>query len=299
MKLKDKIRYKIWRNLDRFNVSGPLLFWKKRLEKKLEKKVLVARGVFQKAYSFFESTSEIETLAFGSSHGYYGYIAAEKEFNLCETSQDLYYSYALYEKYAGKLKNLKTIILFYSVFSPSMELQKTSESFRCVYYTAFYDIPYKLPDLAKKTGLVKDEKITSQIGKDFLRKPISKNRGNFSFDTYEAVILSAEQRAASHLKHNKRNNTQTEFVTKMGDLAKQNNHKLFVVIPPMRSDYRELLPPTEELFNALISQISDKDISLINMYDSPDFSSDDFSDTDHLNQKGAEKLTAKIKEKSQ
>ena len=45
----------------------------------------------------------VVTLILGNSHGEYAYVPRRGEYNLCLPSQDLYYSYALYEKYGARL----------------------------------------------------------------------------------------------------------------------------------------------------------------------------------------------------
>ena len=80
------------------------------------------------------------TLVLGSSHGQYSFIPQKGEYNLCLPSQNLYYSCSLYKKYCSRLKNLKNIVLFHSVFSRSLELVKTNEDFRCYHYKKLFDI---------------------------------------------------------------------------------------------------------------------------------------------------------------
>ena len=90
-----------------------------------------------------QNLSAIDTLVLGSSHGQYSYVPQENEYNLCLPSQDLYYSYSLYKKYSRRLKNLQTVVLFYSVFSQGFELIKSRENFRCYGYEQIFGIkPY-------------------------------------------------------------------------------------------------------------------------------------------------------------
>ena len=62
----------------------------------------------------------IEFLFLGSSNGELGVntnmFEDNKAFNLCISSQDLYYSCELYKKYVKELKNLKNIFVTFSVF---------------------------------------------------------------------------------------------------------------------------------------------------------------------------------------
>ncbi len=97
--------------------------------------------IYKKHLSLENNINKIQTLVLGSSHGHYAFLPKEEtEFNLSIRSQDLYYSYKLYQKYASKLSNLKNIILFYSVFSPGFEIEKTSNRFLCIPYIFIYNI---------------------------------------------------------------------------------------------------------------------------------------------------------------
>ena len=94
-----------------------------------------------------------------------------------------------------------------------------------------------------------------------------------------------------HLKNNQRNNNQTQYVKKIYDLAIKNNSKLLVVISPATKAYKDSLPSSDVLFKDLIDLIQKHNINFLNMYDTSIFDNNDFEDWDHLNIKGAEKLT--------
>lgn len=100
----------------------------------------------EKFFQWKTNKDKIETLILGSSHGLYGYRAEGSEFNLCDVSQDLYYSYHLYAL-SCDFPQLKNVVLFYSVFSPGHVLEKTAENVKCLFYKELYHIPYPfLPD---------------------------------------------------------------------------------------------------------------------------------------------------------
>ena len=95
---------------------------------------------YLKFKSLENKLSGIKNLILGSSHGVYGFLPNNNEFNLCFPSQDLYYALKLYEKYRFKCHNLRTIYLFYSVFSPGFELAESNEKWRCTWYQMFFNI---------------------------------------------------------------------------------------------------------------------------------------------------------------
>ena len=75
----------------------------------------------------------LEVLAMGSSHGYYGILAdclGRPAFNLAAVSQSHYYDRALLEKYLGQLPRLKLVILPISYFSLGYQLDDGIEKWR-------------------------------------------------------------------------------------------------------------------------------------------------------------------------
>ena len=247
---------------------------------------------FRKKYeALAQKRDSVETLALGSSHGYHGFLPDEKSFNLCGTSQDLYLSCELYKRYAD-LPKLKHVILFYSVFSPGFETERTSEMEYCLYYKYFWGIPlrYNTDDYFKYKWRM--------LGRYLRKHPmdaIGDYRGENEYKFFMSPTMSVEERVASHLKNNRRGNSQTEYVREMAELAEYREHKLVVVIPPFRSDFAALLPPFDEMFAELLAlQAGKPSIQILSFMGDKDFDDSDFGDTDHLNRQGAEKLTAKL-----
>jgi hypothetical protein len=95
------------------------------------------------------------------------------------------------------------------------------------------------------------------------------------------------------LRENRREPNQLEWLQKLSQSIKQDNRKLIIVLSPCRSDYRDMLPAKEELFHKLYN-LGLNDVEFLNFYDSDLFTDEDMGDTDHLNEKGAKKLTSEI-----
>ena len=87
-------------------------------------------------YEMTQYEKFLKTFVIGSSHAMF-YQAEEKELNLATASQDLYYSYCLYEKYGQSAEN---IILTYSVFSKGLCLIKTKEMELCILLKEIFGI---------------------------------------------------------------------------------------------------------------------------------------------------------------
>lgn len=250
-----------------------------------------ADAVRKKARSVKLVMGRIQTLALGSSHGEAGFVPDESSFNLCGASQDLYTSASMYRQCAG-FPNLKTVILFYSVFSSGCELEKTGERERCVYYKHLWGVPYRYYDEASWAN--KEESFLQwDRSREF--KPDIGYRGLCDYSTFPMMSTSVEERVASHLKNNRRNNGQVAYVESMIDLADKSGHRFVVVIPPCRNDYTRLCPPYKELFAELLAVLErHSNVSLLSFWGDQSFADSDFGDTDHLNLVGARKRTSKI-----
>ena len=234
----------------------------------------------------------VETLVLGSSHGDFDFHAAGNEFNFCISSQDLYTSYEIYKKYAD-LKNLKTVILFYSVFSPGFDQEMTNDREAPVIYKTLLDIPYRHPE---RNNYEKTEKAFLKYARsDKYYYDHMDARGNFDHSSFISsdIASDVEKRVIGHLKNNARENRQTKYVAEMRKLAEERGHTFAVVIPPARSDYMQRMPPRETVFKDLFAL---KDVRVLDYFGSPDFSDDDFGDMDHLNLQGALKLSGFIRD---
>ncbi len=206
-----------------------------------------------KRMHFMKAAGSLRTLALGSSHGLYGFHAGAGEFNFCEVSQDLYYSFRLYEKYARTARRLEKVILFFSVFSAGFELEKTEEKERCVFYRTVYGLPYKNRKfMPREERRGKEEQVRS-----FLKNiPLSGDpAGNCRYDFFFAPGTDVRARAAAHLKNSRRENDQMLYFKKLCSLARKKGHALCIVIPPARADYKGFLPPSGIIFNKLFNDL--------------------------------------------
>ena len=247
---------------------------------------------FRKFFCLQLRENTVETLVLGSSHGFYGYTAddARHEVNICTSSQDLYCSYELYKRYAHA-PCLKNIVLFYSVFSPGLITEVTSDAVFIDLLHFFFDVPYRFTFEREKEELFRNLAFVAAEEKEKYKD--FNYTGNCSYDFFMPMETSVESRVQSHLKNNGRNNNQTEYVRKLVKAVGQNNQKLLIVVPPCRSDYFKLLPSFEELFPDLLS-LKD-DVRIVSFLNDGDFSDADFGDMDHLNKNGAGILTEKIR----
>ena len=108
--------------------------------------------------------------------------------------------------------------------------------------------------------------------------------------------LPAKEVVEKHMKANQRHNNQIQYFKDILGLAKRHKHNVFVVLPPLRQDYRQYLPSKEIVFKELLDVLKEnKNVKLLDFMDLKNLNDDDFSDPDHLNSQGAAKLTREIK----
>lgn len=235
--------------------------------------------------------AKISAIALRGSVADYGFYANCKDglYNLGLTSSDLYTSYQLYKKLSPDLTDLEYVYLFLGAMSPGFSLIKTKEKYRAVAYKYFFDVDYQENE---EIDPKLENKILKKCNKIKVKNTDADYRG-YEKKKYYGAHLKAEERVATHIRENQREPDQMEWIERLAELAKDNGHRLVLVLAPFRSDYRALLPETEELFEKFYALEADV-WKIINFYDSPLFDDSDLGDTDHLNEKGAIKMTNEL-----
>ncbi len=250
--------------------------------------------VFNHQYLAFRRSMRegLTTLILGSSHGHYGFLPGKGEFNLAHTSQDLYYSCQLYSKFQD-LANLRTIYLFFSVFSAGYVLERSSDREYALFYKYFYGIPFRCHighgyPLARKNIADALPGCDSRILKTY--------RGAASHLKFYCAHMDAKRRAEEHWRLGQRKYSLLNYVRKMTEIATRRGHWLYVVVPPARHDYVMHLPSSERILQPLSELAAGNPVArLLNFLNDSDFIDSDFGDMDHLNLQGARRLTEKIR----
>lgn len=248
--------------------------------------------------------NDLDTIVLGSSHGDYSFNPKyfPSSFNLCCTSQDLHHSFLLYRYVVTNYPNIKSVVLYYSIFSPSWNmLRSESEKYISVSLNELFSLGIEYYDEELKSEY---NKIRGRLSKLIVD---SNGYRGFTFDegkTYFSDSYGADVRANEHLQFNKLKE-ENLFLIKILLFAKHLKHKLYVVVPPVRSDYKKALGGNfNSLFSSLIEIIYDFNhdykIELINEFDSNLFHDSYFGDYDHLlpSGSGAEILTKIIYERT-
>ena len=246
-----------------------------------------------------KSKDSIKTLAIGSSHGDFGFDPkyCPDSFNLCCRSQDLKHTYYLYEKVSAICPSLKNVVVFYSVFSSGSVMEMSpSEKEICVALNVLFKLDIEYED----AGL----KVLCHHGKDIWGDNFSCELEGFNgfLPKFGKGVISeaygATNRANDHLKFNARSDANI-YLIRILLLAKRLGHKTFIVIPPVRSDYRAATGgDSTHLFKSLFEILDlNYDAELINCFDSNEFDDSQFADFDHLlpTGKGTKTLSTHIK----
>lgn len=248
---------------------------------------------FDKKRAIEKHASEIEILSLGSSHGQAAFNTSiiPNSFNLSIASQDMYQSFMLCKKYIDTLPNLKTVVLFFSVFSSGAEMQKTINAPLCQYYKNVFDIDFKYPWKEKYYGELIDymKKNSPNISEDYMG-------WSPCVGVFNEVI--AKRDVEAHVKHALRKNQQELYVREIYNLCHSRNVKLLVVIPPHSPNYHQYLAEIcskfsvseKELFSPLYS-IAEKDIQVLDHFSDVNFTNDDFWDWEHLAPNGSVKFS--------
>jgi hypothetical protein len=234
-----------------------------------------------------EDVGELQTLALGSSHGDHGFDPqfCDGSFNLCSRSQDLQHAYALYETISKLAPNLKNIVVFYSVFSAGFFIKNTrSEKVLSPALDGLFSLGLKYEE-NRFTAL------SEQIRDAFTVFAIQLEGRHGFLPKWVQIVTpesyGAARRANDHLKW--KNSDANLYLIKIIRLAEHLKHNLCIVIPPVRSDYREAVGSrSAKLFQDLLDICGEFQLcSMLNCYDGDGFADEHFGDFDHLLPEGA------------
>lgn len=247
----------------------------------------------------YKLQDNVETLILGSSHVANGYTPIEGEYNFAMPSQDLYYTYNVYKKV--NRPTIKNLVVSFSVFTPGLSIVRTKCSDFCVPYKLLLDIDYQNASFAEENGLFKMESgVAEEI--EYCRKhsrmPKNYLGGILRYPRTKFDKKASERQALGHYKNHQREDSQMSYCEALIKDAKANNQKVFFVITPTTDVYRNVLPPKEDIFKILYDMVSQYDnTKVLDYFDSKSFDEKvDFTNEDHLNKHGADKLSNFVRE---
>jgi len=247
--------------------------------------------VYTKRRDLDEAFPDLEVVAIGSSLSDYGFYSPEwnESLNLGLTSSDLSVELGLYRKVLRDAPNLKIVLLYSGVFMPGFNLACSSERNRLALYKHFFGIDYNSVNRIQQSL---EARIFRKLNK-FTFEVKDSDQG-YIYDKPHFPGFDVGARAKTHLRENQRKPDQMDYFRRLKDLVESDGREFYLVIPPVRCDYREVLKEMrdEDLFENLKSIMPADHV--LDFFKHKGFTNEDFGDCDHMNSLGARKLTGMI-----
>lgn len=255
-----------------------------------------------KKKNFEKSMKNIRTLILGSSYSMYGINPEyfDQGYNLANVSQTLYYDNELLKKYIDSLPRLKTIIISVSYFSFGFNLFDDREKFRCFIYKKYWNIDFPenrfyFPENYSNLFIYKNKYLRDCIlGKT---KTVINPDGYSCCGELKSDPEEGEERIRYHesVFYRKKNLTKNvNFLNEIISVSGRKGIQVILVELPVYSSYTKLMDPEIENFKDSVLNIyanSYREVIHLNYLRDKRFGISDFSDCDHLNCDGAEKLS--------
>ncbi len=267
-----------------------------------------------KKAAFEKRMTEWQILVLGSSHAYEGlsvHLLDQKTYNLANSSQSLYYDSKLLLLYLDQLSHLKLVIWPVDYFSFEFSLSSSAESWRSFFYHMIFHIPHEDKELEKDIrnyslfALYGPKRTLKYLLKGFQVDEIGgtlKADGGL-MNVKQASPLSNESAQVVLSRHHSamREENIAENVAAMDialhELRKRKISVVFVSFPAYHTYSDQISKVRYERMQRILKELCNKyQIQYFNYFFSPDFKETDFFDDDHLNSKGAEKLSARMHE---
>lgn len=249
---------------------------------------------------------EVEILVLGPSHALNG-VAPQffdrPAFNLANGSQTLHYDTQLVLKYVNAMPNLKLVIFTISYHSLESQLINSIERWRAGFYKQVYQIPGERREAGFE--LTDYSYIALYTPKEAFRQAFSEFRGGGLKAAGDTAVVTDTQGDVSEDFGRKRVRLH-ETQMRQADLAenvaaleracallKQKNIAVvFITIPTHRTYYSQINGDSYQRMQKTIKQITEKyQISYFDYMKDERFNDQDFVNSDHLKENGAEKFT--------
>lgn len=274
----------------------------------VELRIRQVSNPYKYKYEWMQKNADnVETLVFGSSHTFYGIrpeFLGGNAFSLANVSQDNKQNLFLLKYWAKRYKNLKTIIVpisFSTWFGRGMEYSR--ESYRCRYYTIYMDcdlyllsLPYYFELTNFGTAKMKIRKIIQEDDKpDYdeygwgtYYKLSKKNMTKWENGTEaEAAVKRHTAKTWNYINRN------YSTLKDIADFCKKNNIQLVLITTPCWHSYYDNLDQRQFSKMHELTDSFRKEYNLL-YYDymkDKRFVADDFYDSNHLSDIGAEKFS--------
>lgn len=250
---------------------------------------------------------DIEVLLLGSSHSFYGLnpeYFSQKTFNAAYVSQSLAYDLEILKRQLENSQNIKTVVLPVSVFSLYLRLEDGADSWRVKNYVMYYGMENK-GDITNNTELfsntlpVNYARFKNYYVKNEPAVTCSNLGWGTQFKSENAQDLEATGKVAAerHTQDDNHFEANANALRSVISLCNEKGIKLVMFTPPAYKSYYKNISQTQlketiETVNKLITECNS--CSYINLLENASFVAEDFFDADHLNEKGARKLSLMV-----
>lgn len=251
-----------------------------------------------------ENAKEIRIWNLGSSHAYFGIDPTHFKstaFNGAHVSQSIKFDYYIFNEYINQMDSLKVLILPISYFTLFSNLEDGVEKWRVVNYTSY---GIYINNLRTSARLLSDNKPFNRAIKSLLGKQNDKYCTELGMGTqysYEKRSTNLAATAEAAVKRHTKNIVDKEiifanknYLEKICETCHNKNIEVIILTTPTHFSYyskldKKQLEITTEICNKLDEKYSN--ITYLNWLEKDNFIDEDFFDADHLNNKGAIKLT--------
>lgn len=251
-------------------------------------------------------SDSIEVLFLGSSEVHTGLnpvYTTKRSFNAVHPAQTMDYCYALLDKYKNEWARLEYIVLEVSYPMLFMKMEDSHEAWRVKNYNVYYGI-HLSKKLKSNTEILNgrlfdhmlrifkyyvkgiDEILCSDLG--WYISTVSESSDflyNHAVTAVEEHTVPPEQQRYHEMK---------SALDSIIDFSQRNGCQIIMCTPPVYKAYSEHV--NKEQMDCTFSTMADiiekhSNCSYINLMDSKIFKDEDFFNSNHLNDKGAKKLT--------
>ena len=253
-----------------------------------------------------EASAKIRVLFLGNSHVFYGInpvFLKEKSFNAAHVSQSIKYDYEILNKY--RWDSLQCIVLPVNYPSLNYQLETGVESWRTKDYSIYYKVPttYAIADHSEIFSANLSNTL-SRLYNFYIRKKTEINCSATGFGTLYSIrpqqdlISTGSEAAKRHtLSDAQTFNYNVDVLKAISEFAQKKKIKLVLFTCPAYKTYvqnlnADQLKQLTDVVNEIVN--SSSNTYYFNFLNDAHFKAEDYYDADHLNGKGAEKLTYKI-----
>jgi hypothetical protein len=256
---------------------------------------------------------EVEILITGTSHAQNGVapqFLALPAFNLSYGSQSLHYDTQLVLKYVDSTPNLKLVIFTISYHSLEYRLINSIERWRAGFYKQVYDIPGEDSDEGFKLtnysyiALYTPKEAFRQASGGFLGAAAAETTGGETSAITGTQSQVSEDFGRRRVQLHETQMRRADLVHNVAALERactllkaKGVSVVFITVPTHRTYYDQINRESYQRMQETIKQITEKyQVPYFNYLRDERFTEKDFINSDHLNERGAEKFSRILNE---